>query len=264
MIRKIQRRLRYFNPLQTSKKRWVRQKIRLADCVSYHGFHYQNQSEHPLQKYALGLVQNLEIRFLRAQFIEFLQFYRPENAAQAMGLPGLDPSFPMWIYPWQPLHGSEFVARRAWRTSPAECPDILTHFCDDGIPSFRIEEEWLWTERALDSLRAYGYRPERFGFMRAQTLRAKNGELAHLLLDGNHRAAALCAQGVADVEVLIDERAQVNEAEVNNWPGVKNGYFEREAALQIFHGFFEGNCAPQTTTKAAKILAPEGWLALYL
>lgn len=69
---------------------------------------------------------------------------------------------------------------------------MLTNFSEAGILSYRIEEEWMWSERAHESLRLRGYQPWR-GVLRAHTLLAKDGREAHLLMDGNHRAAALSA-----------------------------------------------------------------------
>ena len=261
MIR-LKGRLRYLDPRGAGRARWIARTACLADCVSYHGFHYHEQSAHPLQQYALGLARGSDIRALRAQFIEFLRFYRPINAAQAMGLPDLDPALPAWIYPWKRALNSEFRTRRGWSPSPAACSDILTRFCEVGIASYRIEEEWMWAERALHSLRARGYRRS-FGCLRAHTLHADDGRVAHLLLDGNHRAAALCAQGVHTVELLSEARWQIRERDVDKWPGVKSGQFSRASALQIFHGFIEGNARPVTTDTPAPILAPPGWTEFY-
>lgn len=254
--------MRYLDPRRAGRAQWVAHTVFLADCVSYHGFHYHQASEHPLQKYALGLVRGADIRALRAQFIEFLRFYRPINAAQALGLPSLDPNLPSLIYPWKRALDSDFAGRRCWHATPAQCGDILTSFCESGIPSYRIEEEWMWAERAHDSLRARGYQP-RYGLLRAHTLHACDGRVAHLLLDGNHRAAALCAQGVQTVRLLSDTRWQIHERNVDEWPGVKSGQFSRASALQIFRGLIEGNARPITTDVPAPILAPPGWLDFY-
>lgn len=135
-------------------------------------------------------------------------------------------------------------------------------FSEEGILSYRLEEEWMWSERTHDSLLLRGYQPSR-GVLRAHTLFANDGRMAHLLMDGNHRAAALSAQGVERVAVWSERRYQVYENQVEKWPDVASGQFSREAALQIFHRFIEGNDCPVTTDTPAPIVAPPGWLEFY-
>ena len=262
MIWRMKNRLRYLAPHNARRKAWIRCTARLADCVSWHGFHYDLRGAHPLQKYASGLVEGADIRQLRAAYLEFLRFYRPVNAAQAWGLPDLEARLPMWIWPWKRALASDFVSHRAWRETPARCRDLLTNFSEGGILSYRIEEEWMWSERAHESLRSRGYQPAR-GLLRAHTLHADDGRVAHILMDGNHRAAALRAQGVERVEILSERRFQVYESDVCHWPGVASGQFSRAAALQIFHRFIEGNDCCVTTDVPARIIAPPGWMELY-
>ena len=263
MIARMKRQLRYFDPRRARRAQWTGQTVRLSDCVSYHGFHYGARSVHPLQNYAMSLQNGRDVGELRAEFAEFVRFYRPGNMAQAMGIEDLDAAVPMWLYPWQQFGAEQWIWRRAWRTTPAECPDILTHFSDAGIDSFRIEEECLWTERALQSLAAHGYQPARRGWIRVCNLLARDGRAAHLMLDGNHRAAALCALGAESIAVLSEPRAQIMETEVDSWPGVRNGFYSRATALRVFNRFIEGNSVTATTRVPAPILAPQGWLALY-
>lgn len=262
MIWRLKNRLRYLAPHTLGRDPWIRRMAALSDCVSFHAFHYERRSVHPLQKYAIGLVEGADIRELRAQYLEFLRYYRPVNAAQAWGLPDLDASLPMWIFPWKRALQHDFVGRRAWRDSPVRCRDVLTNFSDEGILSYRLEEEWMWSERTHDSLRLHGYKPSR-GVLRAHTLFADDGRMAHLLMDGNHRAAALCAQGIETVEIWSERKFQVYENQVEKWPGVVSGQFSRASALQIFHRFIDGNDCAVTTNTPAPIVAPPGWLELY-
>ncbi len=262
LLTRVKCQLRYLSPHNIARQTWISRNVAIRDCVSFHAYHYHDGSVHPLQKYALGLVQGAEVRALRKDYLNFLRYYRPTNAAQALGLPDLDASLPMWIWPWKRALDSEFVPRRAWRDSPAQCSDLLGSFSDEGILSFRIEEEWMWSERARQSLELYGYNPSR-GILRAHTLHAQDGREAHLLTDGNHRAAALCAQGVERVDILSEARYEIYESEVDNWPNVISGLYSRDAALQIFHRYLDGNDQTATTDVPAPVLAPEGWLELY-
>ncbi len=262
MISKLKNKLRYLSPHIIGRDPWICRTVALADCVSFHAFHYACGSAHPLQKYAIGLAKGADIRELRARYLRFLRYYRPVDSAQAWGLPALNAGLPLWIFPWKRALPGEFTGRRDWYDSPALCRDLLTTFSEAGLLSYRIEEEWTWSERAHQSLRLYGYQPAR-GTLRAHTLFAADGREAHLLMDGNHRAAALCAQGIEKVRISSERRYQIYETQVDEWPGVTSGQFSRAAALQIFHRFIDGNDCSVTTDVPAPILAPPGWLELY-
>ncbi len=243
--------------------KWSKQIVSLSHCVNYNAFLYGPDVYNPLQDYLFG-IQKGTIQQTRRAFIEFLQFYRPTTAAQALGINAQDKDYPLFLFPWDGFGANEFRSLRTWRDEPQDCPDILTHFSERGVLSFRIEEEWIWAERALYSLGTLGYKPDEMGFLRARTLVKSNGERRYLLVDGNHRAAAMTVLGWPSVELEVDERRTVRESEVENWPGVRQGLFSREASLALLDAYFVGNSRPRTSSEAAPLLAPSGWENLYL
>ncbi len=245
-----------------SASRWNVTTVPLSACVNYNSFGYGADDFHPLRSYLISLDAG-ETREARRKFIEFLQFYRPIDAAQALGIAPMNKSYPLFLAPWDSFGESEFRVQRTWRDDPRDCPDILTHFSERGLLSYRIEEEWLWSEGALGSLKTNGYKPREMSWIQGRALIEQDGQKRFLLTDGNHRAAAMAALRWEEVELQWDERHEVRASEAENWWGVRNGFFTREAALAIFHAYFVGNSNVRTTTQAAPILAPRGWKDLY-
>ena len=77
-------------------RRWRNRVVSVSDCVNYNGFGYRRDAFHPLHRYlfdceARGLVA------ARRAFVEFLRFYRPCDAAQALGLAPLDKEYPLFF-----------------------------------------------------------------------------------------------------------------------------------------------------------------------
>ena len=245
--------------------------IPIDGCVHYCGFRYGHNEYNPLETYLCDVYNRVPITQARRKFIHFLLHYRPRHIGEALGLENLSRNYPMWIYPWDvkdPRNTS-----RAWCHSPISCPDIITHFCESGILSLRIDEEFLLAERVLHSISENGYNPESRHVLKPQSmsytpvqtfeLRRSDGRSAYLLLDGNHRVSALSALGRKFVMV---EQASTNiafEKECNDWYGVRKGFYTREDALRIFNAYFKGNTNYQSTSFPATIIGPEHWTSMY-
>ena len=140
--------------------------------------------------------EGCRLRQARRRFIDFLRHYRPRHFADALGI-SLSRPLPLWVYPWDGAPPGD-LHTHGWRDTPDDCPDILTHFSPLGIPSVRIDEEFMWLERSIRSISEHGYRATEFGPAHALELRRHDHTSAYLLLDGNHRAGALVALGSLD------------------------------------------------------------------
>ncbi|HEV8073881.1 MAG TPA: hypothetical protein VGP21_07100 [Opitutaceae bacterium] len=241
--------------LQKFKVRWLSRKasVPVASCVHYGGFRYGHGEYNPYETYLCQLVQAVDPAEVRAKFIEFLQHYRPRHLGEALGVELTRP-YPLWFYPW-----SREMPPAGWRDRPADCPDILTHFSAQGILRYRIEEEFQWLERALDSIRRHGFQPERFKspiFVRR--LVRMDGATAHLVLDGNHRLSALCALGHEEVEVSFLPWATLRQDQLSRWQQIRQGAYDADDARRVFAVYFEGNHRPRTREEPASLLEANG------
>jgi hypothetical protein len=245
--------------------------VPIAKCVHYGGFRYGHNEYNPLETYLIDLHNNLQISRARWKFIHFLLHYRPRHMGEALGLDNLSRDYPMWTYPWDIINLEN--PYNAWCDFPDTCPDILTHFCESGILSLRIDEEFFWGERALYSIASSGYKVGKRNVSRDNSssyfpiktfeLRKCDDRSAYILLDGNHRVSALSALGYKVVTVEQAATHIAFEKDCGDWYGVKKGFYTREDALSIFNLYFKGNHNYQTTSNPAPIIGPDEWKNLY-
>jgi hypothetical protein len=234
--------------------------VSLDKCVHYCGFRYGGQEYNPYETYQIELCRGTPLHQVRRRFIDFVRFYRPRHFGDALGL-SLSRPYPLWRFPWDFYYPRE-PQKNDWRQIPDECPDILTHFCDAGISSVKIDEEFFWLERAVRLIAEYGYHPEKYGYPQILEFQGKDGSAAYLLLDGNHRAGALTALQYSET-IAANRRMRVCEDDLEKWPAVHRGLMSREDALAVFHAYFRGNPPWIRSETPARILAPLGWEELY-
>lgn len=240
---------------------WLRRRFRrnervsVASCVHYCGFRYGRNEYNPYETYLQQLLREGE-EPARARFIGFLRHYRPRHFGTALGL-SLKREYALWHYPWSKAP-ARTGASGAWCDDPDDCPDILTHFSERGILVRRIEEEFVWLERALHSIQRHGYQPDQFGNpILVQKLVGCDGGTAHLVLDGNHRLSALSALGETMVPVCWAPWSVVREEHLTGWPLVRTGGYDPDDARQVFQAHFKGNHQTRTCDVPALLLNPE-------
>ena len=238
--------------------------ISIDRCVHYCGFRYGVGDYNPYESYLIDLQEQVPVSVARRGFIEFLSHYRPLHMGQALGSDGLSKEYPLWLYPWQHFDPSSYNLRRGWCATPNSCPDIMTHFCESGILLLRVEEEFVWLERALNSIYENGYQPEQQNdYISTRQFCRLDGESRYLLMDGNHRVSAMSALGFKAVTVHQKPTDIVYEKDSDSWYGVRHGFYSRDDALRIFHAYFEGNKNYRTTEKPAPIIGPDQWELMY-
>lgn len=136
---------------------------------------------------------------------------------------------------------------------PLEFPDIVTQFCEEGVPWFRIEQEFFWLERAIFSIRRHGYREQKPGIV-ARKLERADGAESFLILDGNHRLSALVALGSREVTLHYLPAATVREASCSDWRQVRAGRFTERDARSVLRAYFEGDPRWRTSLVPAPLL----------
>lgn len=213
-------------------------------------FRYGRDEFNPYEQYATGLARGIPITRLRNEFIDFLLHYRPKHLGQALGIE-LSKPLPLWWLPWRAARVTGDTT--AWRKSPEEVPDLLTYFCEEGIPRARIEQEFFWLERAHARIRDQGYRPRRHGFIRCLEL-SEGESKRYLVTDGNHRLAALHGLGSTRVSVEVGRFNPVRLERRANWPLVKQGSVGADDAHAVFQAYRRGNRQPYREHVPARLL----------
>jgi hypothetical protein len=227
-------------------------------CRHYYGFRYGCNAFNPYENYIVGLHRGFSQQELRRKFEEFIVWNRPRNFAEVLGIQ-INPSIPLWSYPW----GEPAPENHGWHLGLDEIPDILTHFCEEGVRRSRIEEEYLWLHRAYQSIKQNGYRPKDqsgtfFGdtgekyITKQNNYRPENHSYikvremtdgftsVYLVEDGNHRLSALVALGVGEVLAERLPFETVRLSDLPNWPQVKRGIYLPTEAEQLLRAYLGG------------------------
>jgi len=204
-------------------------------CRHYCGFRYGCDSYNPYENYIVGLHRDVPEQELQRKFEDFILWYRPRNFAQVLGIP-ISPSIPLWSYPWNRRPEAE---NHGWHIGLDKIPDILTHFCEEGVKLSRMEEEYLWLRQAYQNIKQSGYLPEAHSYFRVCEM-TDGVSTAYLMLDGNHRLSALAALGVREVLVQHRPRKTVRLSNLPHWIQVKSGAYQPAEAEQVLRAYLQG------------------------
>jgi hypothetical protein len=222
--------------------------VPVEQCVHYGAFRYGCDEPHPYETYACRLVRHSDRGGARAWLVDFLRHYRPRCLGEAIGAK-LEQRHGLWHFPW----ARRLPADGGWFDDPLGYPDIVTQFCEEGIPWFRIEQEFFWLERAIFSIRRHGYRNQGPGIVARKLVRA-DGVESFLILDGNHRLSALVALGHRVVSLSYLPAATVRETSVSGWRQVRAGRFTERDARAVLRAYFDGNPHWRTSAVPASLL----------
>ncbi|MBX3354368.1 MAG: hypothetical protein KF724_01565 [Phycisphaeraceae bacterium] len=220
--------------------------VEIRQCVHYAAFRYGHSEYHPYERYLIRLHRGDPIESIREEFHEFLRHFRPRHMGELLGVQ-LSRRYPLWSFPWLGFWPTLRIRRdTGWHTHPRDVPDVITHFSEGGISRARIELEYGWLHGAYDALVREGYRPDLYGRPRVQLLKALDGRVAALVLDGNHRIGTLSALGHERIEVDHAPADTIDESHLDRWWGVRLRRYRRDDARRVLHAYFEGNHAIRT------------------
>ncbi len=224
--------------------------VPINQCRHYCAFKYGSGSFNPYENYVVGLHKGTPLDKLRRRFEDFLMYYRPRNFGEVFGIE-LSRHVPLWVYPWQ--NDQSLDPNNGWLADLDEVPDIITHFCEQGIKRSRIEEEYYWLERAYTTISAHGYQPHDASFAEAFALKTGN-ERVYILTDGNHRVSALAALGHGEVMIKVTQTILWNGENHRQWPQVCLGTYSEQDASRLFKVYFVGVNGFRRANQPAKIL----------
>ena len=232
---------------------WTRRvcTVPIGRCYHYRGFRYGGFGNNPYEDYIVGLAAGAPRATLRTNFAEAILQCRPRTLDEALqiDLGG----WPLWEFPWTRKPQSSIH----YQDDPAQLQDVVCQYSPKGVLSSHINREFGWLEGAYDSLRSQGYLPRRYGYIRCLELRPATGESSFLVLDGNHRIAALHALGASTAEVETFALQTVRRSAVKRWPRVRDLSFSEAAALRVFDRYFQPRNPPLLNLHPAALIADE-------
>lgn len=220
-------------------------------------------SHNPLVETAAGYLEGRHDEYAGSPLETFYEAWKPENAAEALGLgethvsPRLATAPPyLAVLPWYPfgldklerirvpilyeenrIHGSEL--------GPEHGTVLAGPLSDE-----KGDLEYRRLTRLVRSIEERGYvEGEAAADHVGGLLLVRDSEWRVLLRDGNHRVAALAALGAATAPIVITENGHCpRRAEASSWPNVRSGLFTEDQALEIFDRMFEGRPPPGCPT----------------
>ena len=222
--------------------------------VYNNGFGYAKHKWHPFRA-ALQAHQRGESRAYRGSLLErYYATWQPDNALEALagfnghGSPAALAALPSYAFyhaPWTVHPPDETRGRVEWFSNR----DNATH----GRPALRLAShgfkmhgpvhpekgalEYRRLLRVYDSIRTHGY-DRSHGEIGVVILR-RGSELRYLNRRGMHRAATMAALGHSTVPARLNLPFVIDLNDVNHWPQVRAGVWDRESAIQYFSFLFD-------------------------
>lgn len=224
--------------------------VHIKDCVHFRGFRYGGFGNNIYEDYAVGLATNAPRISLQEKLIRRVLAYNGRDFSSALNI-ALNREYPPWIYPWT------LRSIFSTKTQPTAHgnPDIICHFSPQGVLASHINREFGWLERAFAAIKG-GYKPEQWGYVRLMRLKGLKGS-RYLVLDGNHRIAAMHALGVGQVlaDVQTPLLGSIHASRI--WPGVLCGAYLHGDAISIFSRYFNETNQELPETPTQQLIADE-------
>ena len=219
--------------------------VQISDLRHYCGFKYGCNTFNPYENFIVGLHSGLYLNLLKENFNNFLIRYRPENLGEALGI-NLSKKYPLWCYPWN----SCCKFGNGWVPKLENVPDVMTHFCDLGIPITLVEQEYFWHQRAYNNIKVNGYQPQKHGYVELMEIVVKS-KRCYIVLDGNHRVSALSALGFKSVCAKITHIYNIQNVHV--FPQVEKMAMSENDAITIMQKYIDGVTDRPIVGKPSKI-----------
>jgi hypothetical protein len=107
----------------------------------------------------------------------------------------------------------------------------------------KLKLEAARLDAVLASIRKHGFRPDLGGRPMGYFLLRRSGAWAFVIRVGFHRVAAMAHLGHGSIEVVFHPAMPrcIDEADVAEWPMVRDGVMRPEEALAIFAQYFPGD-----------------------
>lgn len=222
-------------------------------CTHFVGFGLSLRGWHPfvaaLLEYRGGLASSYDQSILK----DYYERWQPRSAAHAFAGFDMDenflfelPSYCFYISPWAATTPEDVEQTLEYwtRVENAEHGNPDLDFREHGIGYFgpthpaKGEMEFARLTGIHDRLISAGY-DRRHGDVNVRVL--KRGDELRFIVDGGgyHRAAALAAAGHKDMPATFVEPVVIAVEDVDSWPQVRRGTWNRDDAARYFHHLFD-------------------------
>ena len=229
-------RARYFlsNCVRLVSKPRCQRKITPEFVTTIFGCSFGDSGWHHIRQTLIEVDCDPHLPASKSTLAHFLRNFSPTSISTLAGVHDEEP-LPLFLYPWGTFHDGRMSINKNAEQS---------RFCGPSSEKF-IGEEFARTIALYQQMRVTGYKPMKFpnSFICGTWLEALNGDRRFVVLQGNHRMAALSHLRTEDIEVRTSRHslALVRESDLENWPLVASGRCSATHARRVFQLFFKQN-----------------------
>ncbi|MCP3028413.1 hypothetical protein [Halobacillus sp. A5] len=206
--------------------------VPIDKCRDWQGFSYKKEGWHYLCETMKQLDSTKRLAYKDSLLYQFYMHYQPASLMECLFYQGaknqkLSPKG------WPPL---------PWKRTMKIKEGNHQHFGPNQYRFGEIELRRIHT--VYKALKENGYRPAMYkdGYIRGYFLK-KPGEYRFIISAGQHRIAALAVMNQKEIRVKVQKghNRMVTMKDIDSWPQVENGIYDKETARRIFQLYFKSN-----------------------
>ena len=175
------------------------------------------------------------IDYRDTQLFKFHKSFQPTSTQDAMCLDAAGEHLDLFLYPWGTFRKSQIKSEKRAQYS---------RFCGPSTDKF-IEEGFDRMTALYRQIRDLSYRPYTYphSFVGGVWLLSKDKEKVFVVLQGNHRVAALVCCGIQKIDVrpIRKHLWTIKEENLMEWPLVKTRICSPKFASEVLNAFFRDN-----------------------
>jgi hypothetical protein len=210
---------------------WLLETISPEVATNIFGCSFGDRGWHHLRRTFEEYDKNPDQSLEETSLWKYLREFTPNSISTIAQINSGNP-LPLFVYPWVDLHRLKKTTKHP----------LQSRFCGPSNHEF-IEKEYHSSIDLYKNLNHNGYKPYHFpnSFISGTWLIAENGEKRFVVMQGNHRMAALAHLRYSEIKVRANREIVpfVFEKDRSKWPQVTNGMCSEEHALAVFQFFFK-------------------------
>ncbi|MGP4038666.1 hypothetical protein ACTWP4_01970 [Gracilibacillus sp. D59] len=203
--------------------------VKINKCCDWLGYTFTDKGWHYLSALLKEYIKDPTISYKDSILNKYYQSFQPKTIQDCLFVRNDQPFPPITNHKLQLPWGVAFKLDRTDDHHYGPKTDIF------------IKNEFIRTIRIYKKLALEGYQPEQYadGYIKGHFLKNKNN-YRFLISGGQHRIAALGVLGYDKIQVKVYHKWKrvIDIENIQSWPHVLDGMFDKDSAMAIFHSYF--------------------------